>query len=57
MNQWGLWFSFFVPAFLSGTALGVCAMAALFLLSKRKKTRRTERCESASALSALKRCA
>jgi|GEM_PF-1885752 len=60
MNQWGLWFTFFVPAFLGGTALGACAMAALFRLFARKKLVRRAAARPdgrVSDLEGLRRCA
>lgn len=60
MNQWGIWFTFFVPAFLGGIALGVSLMAALWLSAKGKKARRSlaKSCRRASSSTGfLKRCA
>ncbi len=61
MNQWGLWFTFFVPAFLGGAALGVSTMAALYkLAARRRKIRRASSDlgrDSSSSAACLERCA
>jgi hypothetical protein len=60
MNQWGLWFTFFVPAFLGGAALGVSAMVALYQYSARKKKARrasTKPGVNASPSACFERCA
>lgn len=61
MNQWGLWFTFFLPAFLGGLALGVSVMAAVYRrVLRRKKARRmcARPCSgSQNAAPILERCA
>jgi len=58
MNQWGLWFTFFLPAFLGGAVLGVSATAAFCrYLIRRKKSVRADPSQKLKPNECLERCA